>query len=273
MLRRVLIFVIRHENTMFYIEVLLTKLILGDCLDNLKDINSSSIDLVVTSPPYDNLRMYNGYSFRFEEIAIEISRTMKDGSVLVWVVNDATIKGSETCTSFKQALYFKEKCGLNLHDTMIWVKDGGGAVGSNYCYTQNFEYMFILSKGRPSCVNLIRDKKNLSAGKNKSGVGRRLKNGEHKIEQRKISNPFSKRNNWWYIPPQRGEHPAVFPDSLARDHIISWSNPGDVVLDPFMGSGTTGVAAVQLQRKFIGIEISSDYLAIAERRIAEATLL
>ena len=247
----------------------------GDCLELMKDIPDDSIDLTVTSPPYDNLRTYNGnisqWSFeKFQEIAKELYRVTANGGVVVWVVGDATVKGSETGTSFKQALWFKE-CGFNLHDTMIWVKDGGGAVGSNKCYTQNFEYMFVFSKGIPKTINLIYDKPNLSFGVDKSGVGRRKIDGTKKIEKRKPAKEFSRRNNWWYIPPQKGkEHPAVFPEQLANDHIISWSNEGDTVFDPFMGSGTTGKMAVLNNRKFIGIELDNTYFEIAKERINKA---
>lgn len=248
------------------------KLLNGDCLELMKKIPDKTISLTVTSPPYDNLRTYNGnieqWCFeKFKLIAKELYRITKDGGVVVWVVSDATIKGSETGSSFKQALYFKD-CGFNLHDTMIWVKDGGGAIGSNKCYTQNFEYMFVFSKGVPSAINLIYDKPNQSYGQDKSGVGRRKATGEHKIEQRKESKEFSRRNNWWYIPPQKGVgHPAVFPEQLANDHILSWSNEGDLVFDPFTGSGTTGKMAVLNNRNFIGIELDEGYYNIAKERI------
>lgn len=191
---------------------------------------------------------------------------------MVWNVNDSTVKGSETGNSFRQALYFKE-LGFNLHDTMIWIKDGGGAVGSNKCYTQNFEYTFVFSKGTPKAIHLIYDKPNKSFGQDKSGVGRRKATGEHKIEQRKPSKEFSRRNNWWYIPPQKGGgHPAVFPEQLANDHIISWSNEGDVVLDPFSGSGTTHKMALLNNRRFIGFEISQEYIDIETQRLKECNL-
>lgn len=247
----------------------------GDCLNVLPTLAEGSVDLTVTSPPYDNLRTYNGSLddwsvVKWKSVLDQLHRVTKVGGVVVWVVGDATVKGSETGTSFRQAL-FAMSCGFNLHDTMIWAKDGGGAVGSNYCYTQNHEYMFVLSKGRPKSVNLIRDKPNLSHGKDKSGVGRRDAGGTHKIENRKVSAEFSKRNNYWYIPPERGDHPAVFPLRLARDHVLSWSNEGDTVLDPFLGSGTTGVAARNTNRRFIGIERDPTYFAIAQQRIASAT--
>lgn len=247
----------------------INKVIQGDCLEVMKDIPDSSVDMVLTSPPYDNLRDYNGYSFDFEGIAKELYRVTKDGGVVVWVVGDATIKGSETGTSFKQALYFKE-IGFNLHDTMIWTKLGGGAVGSNLCYTQNFEYMFVLSKGRPKSINLIRDLENGNFGKG-SGIhqGRRKKDGNIKIEFRKAPSEYSKRNNHWYIPPQKGEHPAVFPERLAEDHILSWSNEGDIILDPMAGSGTTLKMAKKNNRNYIGIEISQEYIDIINKRLSD----
>lgn len=241
-----------------------------NCLETMAKMPNGFIDLVVTSPPYDGLRTYNGYSFDFESIAKELYRVTKDGGVIVWVISDATVNGNESGTSFRQALFFKE-VGFNLHDTMIWVKDGGGAIGSNKCYTQNFEYMFVFSKGTPKAINLIYDKPNASFGKDKSGVGRRLESGEHKIEKRKPSAEFSRRNNYWYIPPQKGEHPAVFPDLLANDHILSWSNENDLVYDCFMGSGTTGKMAKQLNRNFIGSEISEEYCLIIDKKL-NATL-
>ena len=242
-----------------------------DCLDGMKQLDNESVDLVVTSPPYDNLRQYNGYSFDFENVAKELYRVTKQGGVVVWIVNDATKDYSESGTSFRQALGFID-IGFKLFDTMIWCKDGGGAVGSNLSYTQNFEYMFVLSKGKPKSVNLICDKKNLSFGK-KDGclTGRRNANGEHKSEIRNHNHEYSRRNNWWRLVPQAEEgssfHPAVFPEILVRDHIISWSNEGDIVLDPFMGSGTTARVARKLNRHFVGFELNPEYCKIIEKKI------
>ena len=251
-------------------------LYLGDCLEVMRDMSDGSVDLTVTSPPYDNLRTYNGTlndwtPEKWQAVIRELFRVTKQGGVVVWVVGDATINGSETGTSFRQALYAMD-CGFRLHDTMIWAKDGGGAVGSNYCYTQNHEFMFVWSKDRPAAINLLRDKPNGSAGKNKSGIGRRKADGEHKVEARAVSAEFSKRNNWWYIPPERGDHPAVFPEALARDHILSWSNEGDTVFDPFLGSGTTGKMALLEGRRFIGIEREVTYFEIAQNRIHDVAL-
>lgn len=244
-----------------------------DCVEGMKLLDSECIDLTVTSPPYDNLRTYKGYTFDFPSVAKELFRVTKLGGVVVWVVSDATIKGSETGTSFRQALGFMD-VGFNLHDTMIWVKTGGGSCGSNYCYAQNTEYMFVLSKGKPKSVNLIRDHKNSTAGKIKIGHGRRSQDGIINNENNKMrmSPEYSKRNNWWWFARQAGygDHPAAFPEQLAADHIISWSNEGDTVFDPFMGSGTTGKMALLNNRNYIGFEICKDYCDIATKRIQEA---
>jgi len=242
-----------------------------DNIETMRRMPNGFIDLVVTSPPYDGLRKYNGYCFDFETMAMELYRVMKDGGVVVWIVNDATLDGSESGTSFRQALFFKE-IGFNLHDTMIWCKDGGGAVGSNLCYTQNFEYMFVLSKGKPKATNLIKDVPNASFGtKARMENGRRRADGTIRVEHRKAPSEFSKRNNWWLLSPNAEEgssfHPAVFPEKLARDHIYTWSNEGDLVYDPFMGSGTTGKMAIDLKRHFIGSEISAEYAEKASKRI------
>lgn len=242
---------------------------LGDCLEVLKTISEKTIDLTVTSPPYDNLRTYNGYSFNFEGIAKELYRVTKDGGVVVWVVGDATINGSETGTSFKQALYFKE-IGFNLHDTMIWQKPYPKPLTHNR-YEQGFEYMFVLSKGKPLIFNGFKDKKNVGFGRIVTGTWRDVDGTtKQKHKANKATTPkFGLRSNVWSIKTTTGknDHPATFPEQLAHDHIVSWSNEGDTVLDCFLGSGTTGKVAKQLNRQFIGIEISQDYLNIAKKRI------
>lgn len=241
-------------------------LYLGDCLEVMATMPADSIDLTVTSPPYDNLRAYNGYAFDFEGIARELYRVTKPGGVVVWIVGDATVKGSETGTSFRQALYFKDVCGFNLHDTMIWRKPNAMPQVARNRYTQSFEYMFVLSKGTPSATHLLREpckaagvKRTRTAG-NPQSIDRTRTNvtASTKIKQNIMDVP---------VGGYSFGHPAIFPEQLAADHIASWSNPGDVVLDPFMGSGTTGKMALLAERRFIGIEISDEYLAIASDRI------
>ena len=247
------------------------KLIQGDCLEVMKTLPDNSVDLTVTSPPYDNLRTYNGYVFNFEGIAKQLYRVTRKGGVVVWVVGDATIKGSETGTSFKQALYFKDVCGFNLHDTMIYRKKSNYAHDPrNKRYKAIFEYMFIFSKGTPQTYNEIKDNPNIHAGKRYSGGKGRNNKGQLRSSIDFIIQPFQARYNIWKITTDHNsEHPAIFPEKLAHDHIISWSNEGDTVFDPMMGSGTTGKMAKILNRKFIGIEISKEYFGIATRRIED----
>lgn len=251
----------------------------GDCLELMKKLDDKCIDLTVTSPPYDNLRTYNGnieqWSFdKFKKIAEELYRVTAVGGVVVWVVGDATVKGSETGTSFRQALWFM-RCGFRLHDTMIWEKISPFQHKNRYI--QNFEYMFILSKGKPKTTNLICDRKNKYAGTKIHGTERQ-KNGKTKplseIQKSKIVKEYGARFNTWSISPAKKNkynHPAPFSEQIANDHIISWSNPGDTVFDPFMGSGTTGKMALKNHRNFIGMEIDEQYFQIAQDRIIDTT--
>jgi len=253
------------------------------CLDTMGRMEDNSIDLVVTSPPYDNLRTYDndvdqtwGESV-WKPIIKELARVIKDGGVIVWIVNDATVDGSETGSSFKQAIYFME-CGLNLTDTMIWDKGSNGAVGNNKIYWQSFEYMFVFSKGSPATINLIKDRKNKRVEKKNKGT-KRMKDGELIPITKGSYGDFGRRTNIWSYLTGRGhstldvyafEHPATFPENLAHDHIVSWSNEGDVVYDPFLGSGTTAKMSKMTKRKYIGSEISEDYFKIALKRIEES---
>ena len=253
------------------------KLYQGDCLEVMNNMEDCCIDLTVTSPPYDNLRTYNDnisqWSFeKFKEIAKELYRVTKQGGVVVWVVGDATIKGSETGTSFRQALWFIE-CGFNLHDTMIYQK-AQACFGSNKCYLQSFEYMFVLSKGTPKTINFICDRKNRRSGVESMAYAGLSKDGKKAHRVRKEMKEYGKRKNIWEYGVGGGKtgHPAVFPEALANDHIISWSNPGDTVFDPFMGSGTTGKMALLNNRNFIGIELDQTYFQIAKDRIEQAQL-
>ena len=252
----------------------LNKIYNMDCLQGLQGLEDECVDLIVTSPPYDDLRKYNGYSWDFESIAKELYRVIKKGGVVVWVVGDSTVKGSETGTSFKQALYFKE-IGFNLHDTMIWNK-GSFSFPSKNCYHQVFEYMFIFSKGKPKSLNFIKDRKNLYVGER--GASGRKKDGTRNTGKSKVRDEYGKRFNIWHYPIGGGhctkdkiayKHPAIFPEQLAYDHIISWSNEGDIVMDIFMGSGTTAKMCKLTNRNYIGFEISEEYCQIAEERLSK----
>ena len=243
----------------------------------MRTLPDECVDLTVTSPPYDNLRKYNGFSFDFEAVAKELYRITKPGGVVVWVVGDATVNGSETGTSFRQALFFKD-IGFNLHDTMIYDK-GACQYPSFNRYYQSFEYMFVFSKGKVKTFNPIQDRKNVQSGKKISGKERQRNSSLHErsgTRNGRTIKEYGFRYNVWKISPGYGkssldkyayEHPAIFPEQLAGDHIVSWSNKGDVVFDPFLGSGTTGKMAVLNERNFIGFELDPTYFEICKRRI------
>ena len=251
----------------------------ADCLDIMKEMPNESIDLTVSSPPYDELRKYKGYNFNFKAIAKQLFRVIKNGGVVVWVVGDTVINGSETGTSFKQALYFK-KIGFNLWDTMIYMKNGS-QYPEKMRYYQCFEYMFVFSKGKPKTINLIKDRKNKWQGSwGKRSV--RKKDGSLEQKDKVPYQEYGIRYNVWKINTGYGfstkdkiayEHPAIFPDKLAEDHIRSWSNEGDIVLDPMCGSGTVCKATRYLNRKFIGIEIAKEYCEIIGKRLKQRILL
>lgn len=247
-----------------------------DCVKGMRYyISDESIDLVVTSPPYDNIREYDGYVYDFKATANELKRVLRKTGRIVWIINDQTINKSESGTSFRNALYFKE-IGLDL-ETMIWKKPNF-ANPETTRYHNVFEFMFILSGPDAVTFNPIKDKKNKYSkifGKNSV----RAKNGEM-IEKKKNKIPkYGMRSNVWEIntsgqenPCRTIEHPATFSEQLARDHIISWSNEGDIVLDPFAGSGTTLSEAKKYNRKYIGFEISKKYCTIIENRLRQEYL-
>jgi site-specific DNA-methyltransferase (adenine-specific) len=249
-----------------------------NCLNTMKRMPDNFIDLTLTSPPYDNLRTYNNEIDKswneeiWKPIIKELYRITKDGGVVVWVVGDATIDGSETGTSFKQALYFKE-IGFNIHDTMIYLKNSL-AFPDTVRYYQGFEYMFVFSKGKPKTINLISDRKNVSEGRSVHGTERK-KDGTmltRKSCHGNIIKSYGIRFNYWLLYNQKrgieSQHPAKFPEELANDHIVSWSKENDLVYDPFMGSGTTAKMSIATKRNYIGSEISEEYCKIIEKRIS-----
>ena len=250
-----------------------------NCLETMAKMPDNFIDLAVTSPPYDGMRTYNGYSFDFENIAKELYRVVKDGGVIVWIVGDATVNGSETGTSFRQALFFKE-IGFNLYDTMFYEK--ASRIPTEGRYYNTVEYMFILSKGKPKALNFIVDHKNSTEGQSriKDKCINKGKN-EKKEGQYLVTGEFSRRSNVWrygtgrptdltkILNETRLKHPAIAPEKLVADHIVSWSNENDLIYDPFMGSGTTAKMSILNNRKYIGSEISEDYCKITETRIKE----
>jgi len=255
------------------VEKFIDKIVCSECSDFMNQLPDESVDLTVTSPPYDDLRSYEGFVFDFEKIAQQLYRITKTGGIVVWIVGDAVINGSETGTSFKQALYFKD-IGFSLHDTMIYQKNNFSNP-SKTRYHQIFEYMFVLSKGKPKTFNPIMDRKNVYAGHSTFGENTtRLKNGGFISQPKRVIQEYGMRYNIWKgnTSGQENmckniEHPATFPVWIVRDHILSWTNEGDIVFDPFMGSGTTACACKELNRKFIGCEIEQKYVEIAKSRL------
>ena len=240
-----------------------------NCLDTMLRMEDDFVDLTITSPPYDNLRKYNGYSFDFENIAKELYRVTKEGGVLVWIVGDATIKGSESGTSFKQALYFME-CGFKLHDTMIYKKKRIVPL-THKRYEQGFEYMFVFVKGKLKTFNPIKVPCKYAGTETwgKPTFHKTNSSGLVSVDKKTINDFKQKENVWEYLNAKDKvfKHPAPFPEDLAKDHIISWSNENDLIYDCFMGSGTTAKVAKSLNRNYIGSEISSEYCEIANKRL------
>lgn len=244
----------------------------GDSAQVLIGFDGESVQLCVTSPPYDNLRNYGGHPWHFERTATELFRVLCEGGVLCWNVGDATISGGETLTSFRQALYFVDQVGFRMHDTMIYEKSNFGQPSHNR-YHQVFEHVFVLSKGRPRVFNPIKDKRNAYAGTGTFGRNTlRESNGQMGERARNIISEFGMRGNVWRGNTRGQEdvcqsldHPAMMPKWLARDLILSWSDNGDTVLDPFAGSGTTGKAAIENARNAILIEVNEDYIPVIER--------
>tara|TARA_A200000159_G_scaffold153840_1_gene166181 strand:- start:5848 stop:6684 length:837 start_codon:yes stop_codon:yes gene_type:complete len=259
---------------------------LMNCIDGMNFMDAESVDLCVTSPPYDDLRTYNDSSKWdidvFKQVAKALTRVLKQGGVIMWNVGDATVKGGETGSSFRQALYFMDECGLRLHDTMIYEKTGISFASGPHSvrYSQAFEYCFILSKGKPKTVNIIMDKKNKWAGISSWGNAKaRKKDGtlEDAGKKSKATREYGARTNIWRIVNSGGfgqssktsyKHPATMPEELARGHVITWSNPDDLIIDPFMGSGTTAQVCLEEKRNFIGFEIDETYHQMCMDRIA-----
>lgn len=254
----------------------------GNCSEILKEFPDEYVDMVLTSPPYDSLRDYHGYHFPFIEIATELYRVTKPGGVVIWIVGDEVVGGSESGTSFKQALFF-DSLGFRIHDTMIYEKNSSAfpARSTGNRYTQLFEYMFVFSKGKPKTANLLCDKENVWVGWTGFGKTTQRDKDGVLVENNKAPTPEkSPRGNIWKYNTGRNyttkddfafEHPAMFPEPLVEDHILTWTEEGDIILDPMCGSGTTLKMAYQHNRKYIGIDMSHEYCKISEKRVVSTT--
>ncbi|HEV8592026.1 MAG TPA: site-specific DNA-methyltransferase [Pyrinomonadaceae bacterium] len=242
-----------------------------NCIETLRRMTDDMLDMTITSPPYDDLRDYNGYHFPVEEISELLFEKTKPGGVVIWVVGDRTVNGSETLTSFQHALTFKS-AGFKVHDTMIYAKNNPIPSDCGKRYRPCFEYMFCFSKGQPKTFNpitqAIKQEKAFKSFRI-TKVGRNDLAHDHIApKERKVNNIFfynvgtsSSRDKVAF------EHPAIFPEQLAMDQISTWTDEGDLVYDCFMGSGTTAKAAHFLKRNWVGSEISDEYIRIAEDRL------
>ena len=255
------------------------KIYCGDNLDLIKQVDDNSCQITVTSPPYSNVRKYQGYSWDFESLAKELCRVTSEGGIVCWVVNDQYVEGSRDLTSFRQAIYFKDVCGFNIHDVMIYQKSGFNFPANNR-YHQVYEYIHILVKGKLKTFNPIIDRKNAYPGQKAHGLHRGADENDYKdmskIVKAKPVGEYGKRYNVWYVKVGGGhvtkdrfahKHPAIFPESLAGDLIKSFSNEGDLCLDPFNGSGTTTKMAKLLKRNYLGFDCSQEYCDIANKRL------
>jgi site-specific DNA-methyltransferase (adenine-specific) len=245
----------------------------ANCLDYLRSQPADSIKFTLTSPPYDDIRDYKGYSFPFEEIAQELWRVTRPGGVIAWNVADATVKGSETGTAMRQALYFMS-LGFRLHDTMIYVKKNPMPAGvSSKRYHQAWEYIFILSRDAPETFNpiMVRAKfGHLEANMKHRGTDGNLNYVKTKRNEfTKVRNVFEYSVGGGHSTKDRiaFQHQAIMPEQLALDQIQTWTDPGDTVFDPFTGSGTTAKMARILGRRFVGTEMSAEYCDIARQRL------
>ena len=252
------------------IDVNLTGLYTADCVEFMGKMPAKCVDLVVTSPPYDDLRDYKGYIFNFQEIIKGLFKVIKNGGVVVWVVGDK-INGGRTMTSFKQALYFKE-IGFQVHDVMIYQKKNTPFMRSN-AYTNCFEFMFILSKGKPKTFNPLKEQTVRNGFE--MVVHNKKPDGINNKVLKELKKEKTRTNIWSYAVGLGGttsdkiafKHPAIFPENLALDHILSWSNEGDLVFDPMCGSGTTCKMAMISGREYLGVDISAEYIEIAKQRL------
>lgn len=261
-----------NVHKMKNIDNLINSIITDNCINFMSQLDDNIIDLTVTSPPYDNLRNYKGYTFHFEDIAKQLFRITKKNGVLVWVVGDKIVKGNRTLTSFKQCLFFQE-IGFNVHDVMIYKKKNTPFMRSN-AYTNCHEFMFVLSKGTPKIFNPILE--NTVRNGFEKVVANKGADAVNKKVLKELKKEKTKTNIWEYAVGLNGStkdkdafaHPAIFPEKLAEDHILTWTNPHDLVFDPMCGSGTTCKMAKKNNRNYIGCDISQDYVDIANKRLS-----
>ncbi len=253
----------------------INSIICGDCVDVMKKMPSNSIDLVVTSPPYDSVRKYNGFSYDLHKTGEELFRILKDGGIIAMVIQDQTKNFGKSLTSFRTVVDWVDNIGFKLFETVIYRKHGTEGAWWTHRFRVDHEYMPIFIKGeRPAFFNKEPLKiPSIHGGKVMTGSGNRRTDGKTtKTITRPINAMKCRGTIWDYLNagdknPLKRKHPAVFPDKIPHDFIQCFCPPGGIVLDPFVGSGSTAVSAKQLNRNYIGIDISKEYCQLAEERL------
>lgn len=251
---------------------------LGDCLEGMRQIDSNAVDLTVTSPPYDAMRDYGGHEWDFAEIATELFRITKPGGIVAWNVQNQIIGGQESLSAERQRLYFCDACGFRPHSTIYVLTTAAFRKPSKARYADTVQLVYIFSKGTPKTINILKDRKNKTAGASVR-YGTRKKDGSRRYGNLKITPDLGYRTNAWYIKqcvqPHASnkfihEHPALMPEPLAQDLVLSFSNPMELVLDPFAGAGTTARAAILSGRQYVGFEVHKPYYELAMKNIDDA---
>lgn len=241
----------------------------GDCLEFMRTLPDNSVDLVVTSPPYFNARDYshyadvNAYMSIMKDICLELLRVINESRMLVINISPVIVpRESRAKQSYRIPLpyYFVpmlESIGFEFLEDIIWKKPDGAAPNRNggffrhrkpLAYKPNIVTEYILVFKKPSAKLLDKFIRNDSL----------------------VADGYERTNVWEFNPDTSSKHPAPYPLDLPMKCIRYYSYENDVVLDPFMGSGTTGVACVNTNRKFIGCELDESYFNIAVNRIDNA---
>jgi DNA modification methylase len=241
----------------------------------LKKLPDNCIDIVVTSPPYDRIRDYNGFECNLHNIGEQLSRVLKDGGIIVMVIQDQTKDFGKSLTTFRTILDWCDNFNLKLFETVIYKKHGAEGAWWTKRFRVDHEYIPVFLKGkRPAYFTKEHLKiPSKHAGKTMTGCATRLTNGSTLKSKKLKINPTKCRGTIWdYVTCGDGgklkhEHPATFPDKIPVDFIETFCPPGGIVLDPFMGSGTTALAALNLGRNFLGFDISNEYVSLANKRV------
>lgn len=246
-----------------------------ECVEGMEMLPDDCVDLVVTSPPYDAVRKYNGFAFDLHQTGAQIHRVLKDGGIAAMVIQDQTKDFGKSLTSFRTIIDWCDSFGFKLFECVIYRKNGSEGAWWKHRFRVDHEYIPLFLKGdRPAYF----DKQPLRVpskhgGKVMSGSGNRRTDGATNGTVRREINATKCRGTIWnYLMagdknPLKRKHPAVFPDAIPSDLIQCFCPPGGIVLDPFIGSGSTAVQALKHERHFIGFDISQEYCDLCNQRL------